>query len=431
MTDTALLDLTIADPNGGPFVLLRISAAQFDAEFSQTPNQQAMGIVLQTIAESGGSPLTAALQQLPTLDEVRTAYDQLSGQSRPPLAPILTTDTAKFMGIVSNRLQGARGGVARDLQGLSDTPLLAMAEPQSGIGSPTDRSWDSFLWDLGPDTSNEGWGTWAKLYGLSGDRKTENGATGYSYSVFGQSVGIEGQSSERSIWGITIGRSDGQVDYDTLADEADMTTTHFGLYNSYSATGWYLNSLLMYSKIGVETERVVDVIGERLEGDLDGRELGAYFEAGLDWQPAATWLVQPLAALQVAFLQLDEYVETGGISALAFEDQQYESYKVSVGAKLTKELMLGPQGRTAIVQARGRFVHELGDVVSEVEARLQDAPPAPFDISDEAATRDSIMLGGGAGIRLTRGLRAFVDYDTSFNADKTVHVISGALDYRW
>jgi hypothetical protein len=41
------------------------------------------------------------------------------------------------------------------------------------------------------------------------------------------------------------------------------------------------------------------------------------------------------------------------------------------------------------------------------------------------------MLGVGAGIRLTRRLRAFVDYDTSFNADKTVHVISGAVDYRW
>ena len=43
----------------------------------------------------------------------------------PPLAPILATDTAKFIGIVSNRLQGARGSVAKDLRSLSDSPLLA------------------------------------------------------------------------------------------------------------------------------------------------------------------------------------------------------------------------------------------------------------------------------------------------------------------
>jgi len=37
----------------------------------------------------------------------------------------------------------------------------------------------------------------------------------------------------------------------------------------------------------------------------------------------------------------------------------------------------------------------------------------------------------GAGVRLSKSLRAFVDYDASFSSDDTVHVISGALDYRW
>jgi subtilase-type serine protease len=317
---------------------------------------------------------------------------------------------------------------------LSDGPLLVMAQPEGGIGSPSDRSWDSFLWDLGPESeqgSGQNWGTWGKLYGLFGDRKTKNNVTGYSYNVLGESVGVEVQLSDRFIGGATGGHSSGQVDYDTLADQADLETIHAGLYSTYGGNGWYLNSLVTYAWTDVDTERVVDLTSERHEGQFKGRELSGYIEAGLDWQPAASWLVQPLTAFQTTHLHLDQYAETGGASALVYEDQQYESYKASVGAKVTKELSLDRQGRTAIVQARARWVHEFGDVLSSVQTRFDDVPPISWTVTDEEVSRDSIMLGVGAGIRLTRGLRAFVDYDTSFDADRTVHVISVALDYRW
>jgi len=397
-------------------------------------NQQSFGAALQDIAEAGSTAVTAGLQQLPTLGAVRTAYDQLDGQSRPPLAPIVATDSAKFVGIIASRLQGARGGVVRDLRSLSDGPLLAMAQPESGIGSPSDRSWDSFLWDLGPEAGREadqGWGTWGKVYGVFGDRKTKNGVTGYSYNVLGQSGGVDIQFSERFTGGATGGYSRGQVDYATLADEADMGTTHAGLYSTYGGDGWYLNSLVTHSWINMHTERVVDLTGERHEGYFDGREWSGYIELGFDWQPAESWLVQPLTAFQYTRLHLDQYAETGFASALVYEDQQYESYKLSMGVKLTKELLLDTQGHAAIVQARGRLVHEFADTLSSVQTRFEDVPPISWTVSDNELSRDSILLGAGAGVRLTRALRAFVDYDVSFNSDETVHVISGALDYRW
>ena len=189
--------------------------------------------------------------------------------------------------------------MARDVRSLSDGPLLAMAEPESGIGSPSGRSWDSFLWDLGPENQDKGWGTWAKVYGLFGDRKTQSGVTGYSYNFFGQSGGVEVQFSDRFIGGATGGYSSGQVDYDTVPDNADLTTIHAGLYSTYSGDGWYFNSMVTRSWIDVQTERVVNLTGERHEGDFGGNEWSGYVEAGLDWQPAASWLVQPLAAFQV------------------------------------------------------------------------------------------------------------------------------------
>lgn len=434
--DTALLHVAIADANESlgytdKSVLLMITPYRFDVGIGQTPNERAMGATLQEIADAGGTAITGALQQLPTRNDVRAAYDQLSGQSRPPLAPVLATDTAKFMGIVSDRVQSARGAVARDVRSLSDGPLLAMAGSDNGIESPTARSWDGFLWDMGQGTTRQNWGTWGKVYDLFGDRKTKNGVTGYSYNVLGESVGVEFQMSERFIGGATGGYSSGNVDYDTLADKADVTTIHAGLYSAYSGDGWYASSMVTHSWIDVQTDRVVNLTGERPEGDFGGSEWSAYIEAGLDWEPFTGWLVQPLTAFQYTRLSLQQYAETGGLSALDFENQLYQSYKGSVGAKVTTELPLGNGGLAALVQARGRWVHEFGDVVSSVEGHFVDVPLVSFTVKDEATSRDSIVLGAGAGIRLTRGLRLFVDYDTSFNADKTVQVVSGALDYRW
>jgi len=435
--DTALLDVNLVDPyeNIGytsKSVILRIAAYRFDRGVAQTPNQQELGKALQKIADAGGTAITGALQQLPKLDDVRAAYDQLSGQSRPPLAPILTTDTARFMGIVSDRLQSARGAVAEDVQSLSDSPLLAMAEPQAGIESPTGRSWDSFLWDLNSEANKgKGWGTWGKAYTLFGDRKTKNGATGYSWDILGGGLGVETRLSDRLLGGATGGYSNGQVDYDTVPDTADISTYHAGLYSTYAGDGWYASSMVTYAWIDVQTERVVDLTRERHEGDFGGHEWSGYIEAGLDWQPAPSWLIQPLAAFQIALLSMDQYAETGGPSALVFERQKYDSYRASVGAKVTKELPLGSRGLAAIIQARGRWVHEFGDVVSTVDTRFVDVPTISWTVSDEALSRESFIVGAGAGVRLSRGLRAFVDYDMSFNSDKTVQVISGALDYRW
>jgi len=417
-------------------VRLTIAPTPFnDAAVGQTRNQRALGAALQTIANAGPIPVTSLLQQLPTLDGVRVAYDQLSGQSRPPLAPIAAMDSAKFLGIVSNRLQGARGIVADSLNSLSDFPLLAMALPDDPVGTPlaSDVGLDGSLSerDLRRRSDGQDWGVWGKLYGLYGDRETENGTPGYSYNVFGQSFGFDLQFDEKFIGGVTGGYSNGQVDYDHLADTADIDATHAGLYGSYSADGWYLSGVATYSWLNFDTRRVVDLTGERHEGSFDGHEWSGYLEAGLDWQPAASWLVQPSAGLQATYLHLDEYTETGPSSALVYKDQDYESYRTSLGAKVTRELILGPHGRAAVVQARAHWVHEFGDVTSSVDARFEDVPSVWFTVSDEEVSRDSILLGAGTGIRLTRRLRAFVDYDASLNPDNTAQVISGAVEYRW
>lgn len=96
---------------------------------------------LQTIGGQGGNDVTDAVQDLETADDVRGAYDQLSGQTRPPLAPMTIAGSSKFLGTVTSRVQTVKTGL---VAGAFDSKLLAAAGPDQALGGSPSRSGQDF-----------------------------------------------------------------------------------------------------------------------------------------------------------------------------------------------------------------------------------------------------------------------------------------------
>lgn len=436
--DTALLQTGIVDPLAQlgyeiDSVLLRIMAAHFDdPNIARTHNQRAVGSALQQIADGGGNSITTAVQGLSSNGQVRATYDQLCGSPRPPLSAITVADTAKFMGTVSNRMHCARTGIS---YGATSGPLFAMARPDNTLGSG--RTYDvsprNYMFALGNGSQHFGdqdWGIWGKAYGLYGDRENESGMPGYVYKLWGWSVGHDCRLTDELLVGVTGGFSEGYVDYAT-PDRSDVDSSHIGVYSSYNSDGWYLDSVLTYGWASYETKRLVSLMGEKLEGDFDGREITGYFEGGLDWYTRGGWLVQPLASFQVSYLDLDGYTETGGASALGYDDQDFRSYKGALGIRIAEEVVGGDNGLSFGGEVRARWVHEFGDTTSSVDAHFGSDPGTVFAVSDGDASRDSAVLGVGFHAELSEQMRLYFDYDASVSGDNVIHVVSGALEYRW
>ena len=435
--DTALLHFYFNDtgltydPNS---VWLWVDVLRFDdPNLVRTCNQAGVGRALQQTAEGGGNEVTDALQQLDDFNDVRHAYDQLSGQSRPPLAPLTITGMSKFLGLVSGRLQTLQTGL---FSGLSDSRLMAMSGPDTGTSGG--RVYDfapqgqSFAVGNGSTTlADRQWGIWGRGYGLYGDRETEGGVPGYKYDVYGGSFGLDYQFTDEFLAGLVGGYSQGSVDYAGSRDNADFEALHGGLYSSLNWDKWYLDAVGMYADLSFDTERFIDLTSERLTGSFDGYELAAYVEAGQNWDLAPNLRLQPLASFQYTYLNLDAYTESGGPSALAFDEQTHESLKGSLGARLTQTLIESAGDFRADVQLRGRWVHEFGDNQSRVDTWFASEPTAVFSVSDEAIARDSAVLGAGLSANFGKQTRAYVDYDTRFNSDETIQVISAALQHRW
>jgi len=443
--DTALLDLTMSysdiglgyEPNaaGPDLVMLNIDAKRFDdPSIAQNGNQSSLGGALQKIADGGGSPITTALQGLETDDQVRDAYNQLSGQIRPQLTTVAGIDTGKFMDIVSNRMNYADQGIS--YYGPSSSSMLAMAGPD-----PTDDNRSTYEtrpnFAIGNNEASFGdpkLSFWGKGYGVYGQRDNGSGVAGYDYNIYGSSFGLDYQVSDSSLMGITAGYSTSNIDSYLPGNGGDISGTHIGIYGTKNMDEWHVDSILTGSFLKFETERYVPLMDERVKGDYDGMGISGYVEARYDLQNQSSdsWLIQPLAAFQFSCLSLSEYTETGGENVpLSPDDENYNSYKGSLGIKLTQQLFDRENKRNASVQLRARWIHEFGDDNSSVDSHFASDPGAVFKVSDEDMSRDSAVLGASFNAGLSRHTQFSLGYDTQLNSDNTMHVFSAMFAYRW
>jgi len=431
--DTALLNFSISDSGldyNDTSVWMHVAAANFDdPNIARTYNQRQVAGALQTIGGQGGNDVTDAVQDLETADDVRGAYDQLSGQTRPPLAPMTIAGSSKFLGTVTSRVQTVKTGL---VAGAFDSKLLAAAGPDQALGGSPSRSGQDFAIGNGTSVlSDKRWGLWGRGYGLYGDRDSGDELPGYGYHIYGGSFGVDYQFTETLLAGLVGGVSEGDVNFDRSRDTTSFGAAHIGLYGSLAWERWNVDAVATYANLDYETRRFVDLLDERLSGNFDGSEFAAYVEVSRTYALAPNLTLAPLASVQYTYLDLDSYTETGGVSALAFESQTHESIRGSLGARLTRRLIETAGDFRADVQLRGRWVHEFGDDRASVDTSFASDPTVVFTVKDDAISRDSGVLGVGFLTELNNRTRAYFDYDARINSDETIHVLSASLQYRW
>jgi T5SS/PEP-CTERM-associated repeat protein len=414
-------------------ITLNVSVAPFDAPtVTTTPNRKIMGDVLQEQMMAGGNKVTTGVQNLQTVAEVESAYDQLMGQSIATLGTITQSATTRYASTVSGRLHGIRQGAA---QVSIASGQLAMA------GAQTDPLYNQLFYEYDPttrglpplqenrDKPNPDWGYWLKAYGALGDRDGNQGGSGYTYQGHGYSIGFDYRKTDKMLWGFSLGMANTDISYAGVSDSTDIKGLNGGLYASYNTDYWYLDTLLTLSKLDYSNKRNLAFVGESLQSSFNGFNVSGYVEAGWDSHFVRGWLLQPLASVQVSSLSLDDHAESGGDSALSFGSQDSQSIKGSVGARLTRVLRWDHKLRSKL-QLRGRWIHDFQDSATNVDAHFTSDPTTVFTVSDKGISADSILLGTGYHLDYGSTDRLLFDYDLRLNTDEMAHVISGYWQHR-
>ena len=140
--------------------------------------------------------------------------------------------------------------------------------------------------------------------------------------------------------------------------------------------------------------------------------------------------MQPLAGFELSYLKQDGYKESGGSSALFYDDQSYESYKGSLGMKVSKYFYEREDGYL-LTQLRGRWIHEFGDAEPSVSAGFASNPANGFVIRDAKICRDSALVGVQLDTGLSKNTEVSFAYDAMLNADNIFHCFSAGLRFLW
>ena len=193
--------------------------------------------------------------------------------------------SSKFLSMVTSRVQTVQGGMVAGA--FDSSPIAAAGPDQVATGSPAqDAATRGQTFAVGNGTrtlAEKRWGFWGRGYGLFGDRDSEGGVPGYGYDIYGGSFGVDYQFTEGFLAGIVGGMSEGDVDFDSSRDNTDFDAAHIGLYGSLARGPWFVDSVITFAGLDYETERFVDALDERLNGNFDGSEFAAYVEASRDF----------------------------------------------------------------------------------------------------------------------------------------------------
>ena len=385
-------------------------------------NQMEIAEVLDSMAGATGDmgTLLTNISALPTDEAKRNAYSQLSAQTKPSMLSISNMGASKFTNTASGRIQGLR----LSSKGQSRYYLA------DASNTDTQQTMTDGHTDYSAYTQEQSlYGAWFKGFGGFGDRETEKEINGYDYNIGGVSFGMDRRITDDFIAGVTMGYADTSINYAASPDHSNIDSIYTGIYGSYEMPDSYIDGILTIGFTDYETDRFVSVGNEHLTGQTDGLLVSGYLEYGRDYY-LDDWLIQPLTGFEFAYQNQDSYAEKGGSSALMYDDQSSESYKLSLGIKTAKYLYQ-ENNSSLWLQLRSKWIHEFGDAVAMNTAQFAASPGAEFSIQDAKMGRDTAVLGTGIIFSQNSNTEWFADYNTLINPDSTSHLFSGGLKITW
>lgn len=428
-SNTAFLKIKSTTYNGNKVV---VSVEKgFDFKEHAGKGQSGLASVLDKHSNKGGDlgNVLGKLQTLKTTKEVKKAYSQIMGQTKPSLVQVAAAATGGHMSTVSGRMSsmGSASNGPNFVENFS-----ALYEKYN----IADISMSKYNFALGYDKGIAGvqmpFGFWARGYSSSADRETDGLIAGYDSLTKGLALGLDYQINSKALVGISAGYSSADVDYAT-DDFSDIHSKHYSLYGSYDLSAFMIDAMLTYSNTAYKSYRHISFSGvDRIaKGDYDGEGLSLYLEANKTFKLSDKATLSPMLGFQASNNVNESYEETGADSLnLNVNEDRTESYKVSLGLTY-KTLLIENDDFSMDLSLRGRWAYEMGEARSSSLASLNSAPNDTFVIEGAKLNRNTGVLGTGFTMKFQENKELELAYDYALNEDYDNHILSLGLKLRW
>jgi uncharacterized protein with beta-barrel porin domain len=399
---SAVMDYTLLYPNSTDVVLS--TSIDFSPRRGLNRNQQAIGEAVNAILSAGGStsfaPIAVELLSLPDAKAIKDAYDNMSPESYGPTTTTTRKGTRQYTQTLVKRMHSMRAYL--------DT---------TGAASGTRQTLP--------------YGLWIDWFGESGDQETDDGFTGFGYSLGGVGIGLDRLMNDRLLAGISYGRSHIDIDLDGDRGWGDVKSNLFSLYGSLFSDKYYIDLALSYGRESYDNLRRIDVgaLSESAVSSHHGDLYSFYTQAGYNVE-MHQWIAQPFAALHYIYLDEESYRESGaGGLDLLVDGRTTDSLVSDLGLRFNKAFKKGNLAYIPEVSIAWRHDFDIDDGL--VHAAFEGVPDVSFTTESREIDEDGILIGGGVTLINQSRLSLYLRYDGELRGDFSAQRLSGGWRYEF
>ena len=411
----AFLTPTLAYDANNVFLTLFQSSSAFAAG-AQTPNQYAVGVVLDQVNPTATGDLSAVLNALSVLSTQQgpAALNAISGQPYADFGTLNVQGAVLFMNALGQQMAVARGGAV----GGGQRQALAQACEIESCDA------------VGP------WGAWASALGGLGSVAGNGNSSTMTYNFGGGAAGIDYRVDPRFLVGIGAGYTAANQWVDSFMGRGWSDSVSVAAYGSFTQGGFYADALAGYAYYNNQMQRQILIPGLQLRtanGSTGANQFLGQVEAGYKlgvYAPALATLT-PFGRFQTSSVTQNAFSEWGANAlSLNVAQQTTNSVRTTFGADLAGAIGLGDT-RTLDLALRLGWQHEFADTGRPITAAFAAAPANAFTVYGATPQRDAAIIGFLASTSIAAATSLYLRYDGAIGNGTDNHTLNVGVRLTW
>jgi len=382
---------------------------------AQTPNQYAVGTVLDRVNATATGDLNNVLNALSVLSSTQgpAALNAISGQPYADFGTMNVNNAAMFMNALGQQMANARGTASAGQR----KALAQACEIESCDGTGPLSAWFSALGGLGSVLGN-------------------SNASTFTYNLGGAAAGIDYRLDPRFLVGIGTGYTHGTQWVNSFMGQGWSDSVSVAAYGSFTQAGFYADALAGYAYSNNQLQRQILIPGlqqRTATGSTGANQFLGQIEGGykLDIYAPAAATITPFGRFQISSVTQNAFSESGAQSlSLNVAQQTTNSLRTTIGADFGSSIGLGNERKLDLAVRLG-WQHEFADTGRPITAAFAGAPGNSFTVFGATPARDSAVVGFQATTNIAAATQVYLRYDGAVGGGTDNHAVNVGVRFSW
>lgn len=389
------------------------------ASVADTFNRRQVADALDTLRQSDQS-LVLYNKLLPlSVDEARSAFDQLSGEVHGSTVAGLVEDSQLLQNVINDRLRTA-------FQSAGAATLPTYGEEVGGSAA-------SALTTVSVGRTGavccERHGAWGSAFGSWGSTERDGNAARLSRSTSGFLAGIDGFVTNDRQLGFLAGYSHSSFKVDGHTASASSDNYHLGIYSGTQWGSLSLRSGLAYTLSDIDSGRRVFFPGgftDALSANYRARTTQMFGELGYGMR-AGNMSFEPFANLAYVNVHTNGFAEKGGAAALSVYSGSNAIAFTTLGSRASTDFEIG----STRVTARGMigWRHAYGDITPTITQAFTHSDV--FTIAGAPIAKDTAVLEAGLDFAIAPTTTLGISYHGQVGSTASDHGVRADLTVKF